>query len=214
MGFSLSLGGSKAGLTMASQLTDTAGADSGSELTAGFVEIGNGNYYWNYASFADGFRGGVYFYEDGSTGTILAFAAINPEEAEYTDQKTSAAVTLGNDSITAAIVATGAIDADAIATDAIGAAEIATDAIGSAELAASAVTEIVTGVLTSAMTEAYAADAAAPTLAQILFQIWSMLAEKSVAATTVTTKKIDGTTTSMTFTLNDASTPTEITRAS
>jgi len=101
-----------------------------------------------------------------------------------------------------------------IADNGITAAKIATDAITSDELAASALTEIFTAVLTTALTESYATDGSAPTLAQILFQIWSMLAEKSVSSTTVTTKKLDGSTTAMTFTLNSATAPTSITRAS
>jgi hypothetical protein len=66
----------------------------------------------------------------------------------------------------------------------------------------------------AALTEGYAADGAAPTLAQLLHMIWSMLAEKSVAGTTLTTKRLDGSTTAMTFTLDHASAPTSITRSS
>lgn len=69
-------------------------------------------------------------------------------------------------------------------------------------------------ILTTALTEAYANLHAAPTLAQLLFEVRALLAEKSVAATTLTAKKIDGATTAETFTLNDATTPTAITRAS
>lgn len=67
---------------------------------------------------------------------------------------------------------------------------------------------------TTALTESYAALHAAPTEAQLLFEIRALLAEKSVASTTLTAKKIDGSTTAATFTLNDATTPTAITRAS
>lgn len=67
---------------------------------------------------------------------------------------------------------------------------------------------------TVAMTEAYAADGAAPTPAQILHMIYALLAEKSVASTTMTVKKLDGTTTAMTFTLDSDTSPTSITRAS
>ena len=73
---------------------------------------------------------------------------------------------------------------------------------------------ITTAVLTTAMTEAYATDGAAPTLAQALFAIQQFLQEKSVSSTTLTVKKLDGSTTAMTFTLGDATTPTSITRAS
>ena len=99
-----------------------------------------------------------------------------------------------------------------LAANTVTAAAIATDAVDADALATNAVAEIVTGVLTTQMTEAYAADTVAPTLAQILFQIWSMASEKAVSSTTVTTKKLDGSTTSMTFTLSDATNPVSITR--
>lgn len=85
LSFSLALGGSKAGLTMAAQLVNTSGGNVGSEVTSGFTEIGEGYYLWNYASIPDNHRGGVKLYENGIPGTILAFAALNPEEAEFTN---------------------------------------------------------------------------------------------------------------------------------
>jgi hypothetical protein len=68
-------------------------------------------------------------------------------------------------------------------------------------------------VLTTAMTEAYAADGAAPTLAQALFLIQQILSEKDISSTTLTVKKLDGTTTAATFTLNSATAPTSVTRS-
>jgi hypothetical protein len=109
---------------------------------------------------------------------------------------------------------TNAIPAAAIATDAITAAKIAADAIGASELATDAVTEIVTGVLTTQMTEAYNTDGTAPTLAQALFLLISALTEFSISGTTITCKKLDGSTTSMTFTLDSSTAPTSRTRAS
>lgn len=70
-----------------------------------------------------------------------------------------------------------------------------------------------TAVFTTQLTESYAALHAAPTLAQISFEMRSLLAEKSVAVTTLTAKKIDGSTTAGTYTLNDAVAPTAITKA-
>lgn len=88
--FSLALGSSKAGIAdLRGQLVDTSGADSGSAITTGFAEIGSGCYIWNYAAFSDGFRGGVKFYSNATPATILAFASINPEEAENVDAKIS-----------------------------------------------------------------------------------------------------------------------------
>jgi hypothetical protein len=101
-----------------------------------------------------------------------------------------------------------------VATDAITADAIAANAIGASELAADAVTEIAAGVLTVALTESYAADGAAPTLAQAVFAIQQFLQEKAISGTTLTVKKLDGSTTAMTFTLSDATTPVSVTRAS
>jgi hypothetical protein len=105
-----------------------------------------------------------------------------------------------------------------IGAGAITAAAIATDAIDNDALAANAVTEIqsglatVAGVLTTAMTEAYAADGAAPTLAQAIFLIMQRLTEFSITGTTLTVKKLDGSTTAATITHNDADAPTSATR--
>ena len=92
--------------------------------------------------------------------------------------------------ITAAAHAAGAIDANALAADVIN--------------------DIWAG---TALTEAYAADGAAATPAQLLYMIWSALAEFAITSTTITAKKLDGATTAMTFTLNDATNPTSRTRA-
>jgi len=128
-----------------------------------------------------------------------------------TDSITAAAVADG--AIDAATFAAGAINAAAIANDAIDATAIATDAIDADALSADALTEIFTKVWTTALTESYAGDGAAPTAAQALFMLASFLFERSVADTTVTCKKLDGSTTSMTFTINDATTPTAITKS-
>ncbi|HJQ65354.1 MAG TPA: hypothetical protein VJ816_03200, partial [Gemmatimonadales bacterium] len=69
-------------------------------------------------------------------------------------------------------------------------------------------------ILTTALTESYAADGAAATLTQLLYLIQQLAAEKSISGTTMTVKKLDGSTTAATFTLNSATTPTAITRAS
>jgi hypothetical protein len=73
--------------------------------------------------------------------------------------------------------------------------------------------ENATAVLTTAMTESYSADGATATLAQAVYLIMQMLMEKSVSSTTLTVKRLDGSTTAATFTLNSATTPTSITRA-
>lgn len=65
----------------------------------------------------------------------------------------------------------------------------------------------------AALTEGYAADGATATLPQLLYQIWSLLIEANASGTTITYKKLDGSTTSMTATVNDGTNPTSITRA-
>jgi hypothetical protein len=99
-----------------------------------------------------------------------------------------------------------------MAANALTATAIAADAITAAKVAADVTTEFVTGVLTTQMTEAYAADGVAPTLAQALFLLQQQLGEFSISGTTLTVKKLDGSTTAATFTLNSSSSPTSITR--
>lgn len=65
---------------------------------------------------------------------------------------------------------------------------------------------------TVAVTESYSADGAAPTPIQALMLIMQMLTESSVASTTLTVKKLDGSTSAATFTLNSSTAPTSITR--
>ena len=72
----------------------------------------------------------------------------------------------------------------------------------------------VSDVLTTQMTEAYAADGTAPTLTQALMLIQQVLTEFNIAGTTYTIKKVDGSTTAATGTLNNATDPTGMTRAS
>lgn len=67
-------------------------------------------------------------------------------------------------------------------------------------------------ILTTQMTEAYAADGTAPTLAESLFIIQQFLHEHASAGTTKTVKKIDGSTVAATFTYDDGTNPTSLTR--
>ena len=89
LNFTIGLGSAQTGLTLRAQLLDNVGADSGAEITTGFVELGDGYYLWHYEAFTDDFRGGVKFYENGVPGTVLAVSSINPEEAENLDEKVS-----------------------------------------------------------------------------------------------------------------------------
>lgn len=102
------------------------------------------------------------------------------------------------------------------ATDAIIAAVAALNNLSSEQVTAAVPTaaQIFTAVLTSQLTEAYAADGTAPTLAQAIFLIQQSLHEFAIVSTTRTVKKLDGSTTAATFTLDSATTPTSTTRAS
>ncbi len=71
----------------------------------------------------------------------------------------------------------------------------------------------VENILTTQMTEAYAADGTAPTLAQALFLIQQQLGDFSISGTTLTVRQLDGSTTAATFTLNDGTSPTSLTRS-
>lgn len=71
----------------------------------------------------------------------------------------------------------------------------------------------VSDILTTQMTESYAADGVAPTLAQSLFLTMQNLQDFDYTGTTQTVKKLDGTTTAATYTLDDAVAPTSKTRA-
>lgn len=70
-----------------------------------------------------------------------------------------------------------------------------------------------TALFTTALTESYGADGAAPTLAQAVFLIMQRLTEFAISSTTLTIKKLDGSTSAATLTLNDATNPTSVTRA-
>lgn len=71
----------------------------------------------------------------------------------------------------------------------------------------------VSAILTTQMTESYSAVGVAPTLAQAIFEILARLTNFAIAGTTITVKKLDGTTTAMTLTLDSATAPTSSTRA-
>ena len=69
------------------------------------------------------------------------------------------------------------------------------------------------GVWTTTITESYAADGAAATPAQLLYMIWCGISEFRIDGTTITGNNLAGSGV-MTWTLDDASSPTSRTRAS
>lgn len=94
------------------------------------------------------------------------------------------------------------------------------DATISSRLAASGYTAppaaaaVAAAVLSVALTESYAAANAAPTLAQLMLLVGQMLSNMTISGTTMTVYKLDGATPAATFSLNSATAPTSIVRAS
>jgi hypothetical protein len=65
--------------------------------------------------------------------------------------------------------------------------------------------------LTTALTEGYRGTGATGSVRDLLYEIIAHMGESSISSTTKTLKKIDGSTTAKTYTLNSATTPTSIT---
>jgi hypothetical protein len=151
------------------------------------------------------------------------------------------AASIATGAITAAKFAANAIDAAALATDAVteiqsglstltaagvrtavGLAsanldtQLATIAgyidteIGALQTSVSAL-PTVSQIWTTALTESYRGTNATGTGAQLLYEILANLVEFAISGTTKTAKRLDGSTTAKTYTLDDATTPTSIT---
>lgn len=104
----------------------------------------------------------------------------------------------------AAIVA----DTNELQTDDIPGLIAALENISAAEVNA----EVVDVLRTDTIPDSIAADGSASTIAQAIYLMLQFLTEKAVSGTTVTVNKPDGTTALATFTLDDGTSPTSITR--
>ena len=82
-----------------------------------------------------------------------------------------------------------------------------------ATMKASVNTEAKDVLTVDTIADSYATDGSLPTIAQAILAIQQMMQEKSITGTTLTVKKPDGSTSAMTFTLDSATVPTSITRA-
>ena len=71
----------------------------------------------------------------------------------------------------------------------------------------------VDSAFTTSLADSVPSDGTIPTREQALYMTVQFLLERAVSSTTVTVKKVDGSTTLMTLTLDDATNPTSITRA-
>lgn len=76
-----------------------------------------------------------------------------------------------------------------------------------------AIQSTLSSLFTTALTESYRADGATGSVAQLLYEINQTIGEREFLNTVGTVKKIDGSTTAFTQTLDSASSPTLITRA-
>jgi len=80
--FDISLGAGKTGLTLKGRVYNDASPPvqvGSGYITTGFSEIGNGDYRWDYASFADGFVGEVRVYD--ATDAYRGSASVSPADA-------------------------------------------------------------------------------------------------------------------------------------
>lgn len=148
--------------------------------------------------------------------TIKTNPVVNGGTATFPTNATLASTT----NITAGTIATVTTVTGLTASD-VGAIKAKTDnlpaspaAVGSAmTLTAGERNSIADATKARQITAAVAADGSAPTVEQALFLIQQTLTEFAIAASTLTVNSVDGTTPLATFTLNSATTPTALTRA-
>jgi hypothetical protein len=83
-----------AGKNVTGFLIDTSGVEVVAPTQVGMVEIGFGMFQWT-TSIPDGFRGSVVFSDADNVNARYGVAAINPQETENTDVKTSHVTSVG-----------------------------------------------------------------------------------------------------------------------
>lgn len=84
------LGSEYAGATLRAQLYDSSNSASGGEISSGFYERdGSAGIFAFTLTTADDFSGYCDVYEDGVSGEVLGCIAINPQEVENADVRTS-----------------------------------------------------------------------------------------------------------------------------
>jgi hypothetical protein len=152
--------------------------------------------------------------------TLAAIAALNNlSAAQVNAEADTALVDAALATATNLATAKTAIDAIKLKTDTIPASPAAVSNIPTAAQVRAEMDSnstkltAIASLFTTAMTESYHADGVAPTPAQALFVIMQRLTEFSIADTTITVNKLNGSTTAYTLTLNHATTPTSSTRA-
>jgi hypothetical protein len=94
--FLLNLGPAKTGLTLKAQIVDTSGVAVGASTSSGFIELGNGYYFWT-GNIADGQQGGIIFMDSGGSGgppytSIETILPINLDDQVLSDHITATIV--------------------------------------------------------------------------------------------------------------------------
>ena len=108
---------------------------------------------------------------------------------------------------------TGVIVATSFTAGAINNTALGTNSIGSNTLSTSAIDEIADACWLTQMSDSVPADGTIATREQAQYMILQMLTEFAISSTTMTVKKVDGSTTLITLTLDDDTNPTSLTRA-
>ncbi len=210
--------------TLATNLTTLAGHDPGATLgtsTLTQTQVTGGAYALNSSSFA---------FNSALDLTTTQKASVNAEcDTALSDVGLTAVITGRIDAAISTRLASASyttpptvtqirqeMDSNSTDLDSIGLLATAINAKTTnlpASPAATSDIPTVSQIWATALTESYASDGSTFTGAQALYMVWSALSEFAIAGTTITCKKLDGSTTSMTFTLDDATTPTGRTRA-
>ena len=164
------------------------------------------------ATAANGYENGKDYALVITTGTVDSVSVVGEVVAEFSIGRSAAAVDLANgtDGLGAIKAETATIVADTneLQTDDVPGLIAALN-----DLSAADVNTQVDAAFTTQMANSVAADGAIPTREQALLMVSRFLFERSVSTTTVTVTEEDGSTSSMTFTLDDATDPTSITRS-
>lgn len=84
LNFVANFGPANTGLTLNAKLYDTAGVQTGATITTGFHELDDGVYQYVHTAIPDNHRGTFVMYDTVDT-TLAVGIAVNPEEAERTD---------------------------------------------------------------------------------------------------------------------------------
>ena len=147
-------------------------------------------------------------YFDPATDTVANVTTVATTTTN-TDMVTAAAIRSEIDSNSTQLAAIVA-DTNELQADWVDGGRL--DLILDARSSQASVDSLISDLLTTQMTESYAADGVAPTLAQALMLIQQRLYDFAISGTALTVKKLDGSTTAATITLDSATAPTSSAR--